>query len=83
MATTVTAKGRVTVPKKVRDYLGIRPGSTVVFVLTASGDVILNSVDSGAVRRSSACPSSRFARLRGSATVRMRREEVLALTRGG
>lgn len=76
MATTVTTKGRVTIPKKVRDYLGIRPGSAVDFVLTAGGDVISKPVDAGAVRRGSARPSGRFASLRGSATVKMRTEEI-------
>ena len=31
MATTVTSKGQVTIPKSVRDHLGIRPGSRVDF----------------------------------------------------
>lgn len=83
MATTVTSKGQVTIPKKVRDFLDIRPGSSVDFELTAGGNVVLKSVAAGATRRGSARPSSRYARLRGSATVKMRTEEILALTRGG
>ena len=31
MATTVTSKGQVTIPKPVRDHLGIGPGSQVAF----------------------------------------------------
>lgn len=83
MATTVTSKGQVTIPKKVRDFLGIRSGSSVDFELTAGGDVVLKLVAAGAARRGRARPLSRYARLRGRATVKMRTEEILALTRGG
>ena len=41
MAHQVTAKGQVTIPKKVREYLGIGPGSGVEFVLAAQGEVLL------------------------------------------
>ena len=37
MATTVTSKGQVTIPKSVRDHLGIRPGSRVDFRQAADG----------------------------------------------
>ena len=32
-ATSVTSKGQVTIPKEVRQQLGIRQGSRIVFVL--------------------------------------------------
>jgi len=31
MATNLTSKGQVTVPKSVRDYLGLKPGAPVTF----------------------------------------------------
>ena len=37
----VSPKGQVTVPKPVRDYLGLGAGSAVEFEVTASGDVVL------------------------------------------
>jgi len=37
MATSVTSKGQVTIPKRVRRALGITPGSKVEFDLDGSG----------------------------------------------
>ena len=77
MATTVTSKGQVTIPKKVRDFLQIEPGSAVDFELTPSGDVLLRH-RKGKRKR----PVRRFARLRGIATVKMSTDQIMALTRG-
>jgi AbrB family looped-hinge helix DNA binding protein len=82
MANNVTSKGQVTIPKKVRDRLGIGAGSAVAFELTDAGEVVLRVVGRGGGRRPARAPKSRFAKLRGRATVKMRTEEILALTRG-
>ena len=37
----VSPKGQVTIPKPVRDLLGIEPGSAVEFDVTPDGDVVL------------------------------------------
>ena len=39
--TRVSPKGQVTVPKPVRDYLGLGAGSAVEFEVTDAGDVVL------------------------------------------
>jgi len=75
MATTVTIKGQVTIPKPVRDRLGIVPGSSVEFELTADGRVELLKVDG-------ARPASRFDALRGMAGAGLSTDEIMALTRG-
>jgi AbrB family looped-hinge helix DNA binding protein len=36
---TLTSKGQLTLPKKVRDALGLKPGDQVDFVLDAAGEV--------------------------------------------
>ncbi|HEY4940066.1 MAG TPA: AbrB/MazE/SpoVT family DNA-binding domain-containing protein [Rhizomicrobium sp.] len=41
MATTVTVKGQVTLPKEVRDAVGIAPGDRVEVRATASGAIII------------------------------------------
>ena len=79
MAHTVTSKGQVTIPKQVRERLGIRAGSVVAFELTESGEVVLRTVATG--RRRVPAAQNRMAKLRGRATVKMRTEEILALTR--
>jgi hypothetical protein len=55
-------------------------GSVVTFELTESGEVVLRPVAIG--RRRMPAGKSRIAGLRGRATVKMRTEEILALTRG-
>jgi AbrB family looped-hinge helix DNA binding protein len=77
MPTTMTSKGQVTVPKNVREFLGVGPGSSVDFELRPNGEVVVRAAATG--RRP---PRSRFARLRGRATVRLSTDEILALTRG-
>lgn len=43
MAATVTSKGQVTIPKRVRDQLGLKAGSKVEFVLV-KGHAVLEPV---------------------------------------
>ncbi len=75
MANTVTSKGQVTIPKPVRDRLGIKPGSAVDFELAPDGRVILVKVKAGR-------PKSRFAALRGRAGHGLTTDQIMALTRG-
>ena len=71
----VTTKGQVTIPQRIREKLGITSHSEVEFV-EDRGRVFLRKVEGrGAVQ-------NRFARYRGSATVRMSTDEILRLTRG-
>lgn len=74
MATTVTSKGQVTIPKPVRERLGIQPGNAVDFELAADGRVVLVKVDGR--------PGvSRFEVLRGRAGPGLSTDEIMALTR--
>jgi antitoxin PrlF len=76
MATNLTTKGQVTVPKKVRDYLGLKAGAPVTFQRLDNGEIAIR-----AAKVTSKPRASKFAKLRGRATVRMKTEEILALTR--
>lgn len=75
MANTVTTKGQVTIPKPIRERLGIEPGSAVEFRLAADGQVVLVKV--GGLR-----PKSRFAALLGRAGPGPSTDEIMAMTRG-
>lgn len=75
MPTTVTAKGQVTIPKTVRDLLGIVPGSKVDFRRAADGSVVLARTDD-------IQPTTRFAKLRGHAGKGLNTDAIMALTRG-
>lgn len=75
MATTVTSKGQVTIPKPVRDRLGIKPGNSVDFVLAEDGRIVLMKVGGR-------LPQSRFGALRGQAGAGLSTDQIMAMTRG-
>ena len=60
MSSQLTSKGQVTIPKKVRDFLGIKPGSAIEFERTPDGRVAI--VTAGRKARK----PSRFSALRGT-----------------
>ena len=70
----VTSKGQVTIPQKVRQQLGITPGSEVDFQLDEHGARL--------VRVSPGDGKNLTRQMRGRATVTMSTEEIMALTRG-
>ena len=45
MTAKVTSKGRVTLPKAVRDLLGIKPGDVIGFERAPDGRIVLVQVD--------------------------------------
>ena len=78
MGTTVTSKGQVTIPKRVRDRLSIKPGSVVEFELSPDGRVVLTK----AGKKPATPRKGRFERLRGSLKSDMTTDEIMALMRG-
>ena len=79
MATTLTSKGQVTIPKRIRDELQLLPGATVQFSVNAAGEVVLHRPHpaKGASRPS----TDRFDAVRGRADVRWRTDELMQLLR--
>ena len=75
MSTKVTKSGRVIVPKWVREYLGVEPGTEVTFRQVLDGSVVIERTDGTR-------PPSRFARLVGIAGPGPSTDEIMAITRG-
>ncbi len=69
----VTSKGQVTIPKNIREKLGIRPNTAVEFVEEGRRVYIRKGRKSG---------KNPFDAFRGIATVKMTTDEILKLTRG-
>jgi AbrB family looped-hinge helix DNA binding protein len=74
----ITAKGQVTIPVEIREKAGLLPGAEVDFELDGEGVRIIRATAPRGETR-----GQRAVRLlRGSATVRMTTDEIMALTRG-
>ena len=79
MDSTITVKGQVTIPKAMREYLGLEPGDRVVFAYIESGGV---RIEPARRRRGGKTPKSRFAALRGRAGKAPRTDALMELLRG-
>jgi AbrB family looped-hinge helix DNA binding protein len=77
---TLTSRGRITLPKPVRDYLGLTAGSVIDFRLTPDGCLLLLPASEKAAMLDR--HHSRFAALRGRAGSGLSTDEIMALTRG-
>lgn len=75
MSTAVTSKGQVTIPKPVRDLLGIEPGTRVDFRRNEQGEVVLSRADG-----TKSAPS-RFAKVRGTLNIDLSTDEIMAMLR--
>jgi AbrB family looped-hinge helix DNA binding protein len=79
MATTVTSKGQVTIPKHVRDAMGIGPGTKVVIELNKDGEPVLRKCT-----RPRKLRPDRFERALGAAEIKLgcSTDEYMAMIRG-
>ncbi|HEY3783450.1 MAG TPA: AbrB/MazE/SpoVT family DNA-binding domain-containing protein [Fimbriimonadaceae bacterium] len=69
----MTGKGQVTIPVKVREQMGIYPGSKLNFVI--KGDALL--IERVAIKAATSLSQI----MRGKGSVKMSTDEILALTR--
>lgn len=77
----VTVKGQVTIPKPIRDRLGLTPGAEVDFEVDSQGRVVLHK---SSPEEAAPPGQDRFARFRGTATAMkgMSTDDIMRLLRG-
>lgn len=70
----MTSKGQVTIPKRIRDHLGLKPGSEIEFTVTNDGQIALQTKEKR--------PQSRFDDLVGILDLGMTTDEFMRMIRG-
>ena len=87
MQANLTVKGQVTIPKAMRDHLGLAPGAAVRFAYTEDGGVVI--LPAAATQRTPVkAKPSRFDKLKGSnragwaASGLKSTDEIMGLLRG-
>jgi bifunctional DNA-binding transcriptional regulator/antitoxin component of YhaV-PrlF toxin-antitoxin module len=78
----VTSKGQVTIPERMRRESGLLPGTEVQFTSGRGGVQIHKAKAQGRPTARERRLREALDQLRGSATIRMTTEEIMALTRG-
>ena len=77
MPTTLTSKGQVTIPKRIRDALNLTAGCSVDFAVNGEGDVVIHKLGARPGRK-----PDRFESARGKADIKWRTDDLMALLRG-
>jgi AbrB family looped-hinge helix DNA binding protein len=87
MSTTLTIKGQVTIPKKIRDALNLQPGCKLNFAVNDAGEVLLQKEETGLKssrnnRVTGIVKKDRFEQVRGRADIQWRTQDLMSLLRG-
>ena len=76
MSTTLTLKGQVTIPKHIRDALGLMPGAQLEFAVNSHGEVVLHKAAANTVTS-----KDRFELARGKAQIKWKTKDLMKLLR--
>ncbi len=76
MSTTLTLKGQVTIPKHIRNALGLMPGAQLDFAVNSQGEVVLHKAASNV-----ASSKDRFELARGKAQIKWKTKDLMKLLR--
>jgi AbrB family looped-hinge helix DNA binding protein len=74
----ITAKGQVTIPIEIREKAGLLPNTEVLFEFDGTSVRILAAPSAGKESRGALV----LRRLKGSATVKLTTDQIMAATRG-
>lgn len=74
MSTTLTIKGQVTIPKHIRDALGLSPGTQLDFAVNGQGEVVLHKAKASTAK-------DRFELARGKAQIKWKTKDLMKLLR--
>ena len=77
VATRLTSKGQVTIPKLIRERLGVKPGDEVEFVTDELGAVVVQSADAARRFNETLERIRRDPPIKGYST-----DEIMDMTRG-
>ena len=77
MPSKLNCKGQVTIPKQIRDALHLPSGCSVDLAVNAEGDIVIRKAGSEFDRE-----RDRFDAARGTADVKWRTDDLMALLRG-
>jgi len=77
MATKVTAKGQVTIPKELRDAIDLKPGDEVEMILNAAGGIVLRKAGTADDYKKRLLEVANRRIIRGITT-----DEIIEMTRG-
>jgi antitoxin PrlF len=82
MSTTLSVKGQITIPKQIRDMLGLKPGMLVEFVVNQDGEMVIRKAEVFSDRKPNRFEAVRGKAVRGKADVMWRSKDLIALLRG-
>ncbi len=77
MPSKLNCKGQVAIPKQIREALRMTPGCWMEFAVNAEGDIVIRKVGSESGQK-----RDRFDAARGTAEVKWRTDDLMALLRG-
>lgn len=69
-------KGQVTIPKQIRDAVGLKPGMPLDFAVNHEGEAVIHGAKGSAKRK-----SDRFEVARGNTDVKWRTKDLMAVLR--